>query len=284
MSDLNDFIYTNKVHDVLAEYVNRLLASTMRSEYKNVETLVADRQLTDADTPIQRLDCGGVDRNVFAPEPDAVENHALLLVNTSDGGEVITLRDYDDTITIGTIDAGKALLLLPDGDGGYVSAGGGGGGGGLESVVAGAGIVVDTTDSANPEISTRSAITVLVQGGTISTGDGKVYIGPLPSSVNGKNLVSAVASVLTKSTSGTPTIQIARGRQANATSAHSFSDMLSTRITIDANDFSSLDASAPPVIDGATDDIATGDFIRVDVDVPGTGTANLYISLEFELP
>lgn len=150
MSTLNDFIYTNKVHDVLAEYVNRLLASTLRSEYKNVETLVGDRQLTDADTPIQRLDCGGANRNVFLPEPDAVENHALLLVNTSDGGEVIILRDYDDTVTLGTIEPGEGLLLLPDGDGGYVSAGGGGGA--VASVVAGAGIAVNATDPENPEV------------------------------------------------------------------------------------------------------------------------------------
>jgi hypothetical protein len=129
------------------------------SEYKNVETLAADRQLLDADTPIQRYDCGDANRNVFAPEPDAIENHAFFLVNGSDGGEVITVRDYGDTETIGEIAEGDGLLLLPDGNGGYKSAGGGGGA--VESVVAGVGIAVDNTDPANPII--RSTVPTLKQ-------------------------------------------------------------------------------------------------------------------------
>lgn len=48
------------------------------------------------------------------------------------------------------VGAGKALLVLPNGTGGYVSAGGGGG---VESVVAGTGISVDNTDPLNPIVS-----------------------------------------------------------------------------------------------------------------------------------
>lgn len=117
----------------------------------------------------------------------------------------------------------------------------------------------------------------------LAVGDGKAYF-RVPAEMNGMNLVSVGASLVTRSTSGTPTIQIARGRQANATTAHAFTDMLSTRITIDANEYDSKDAAAAAVIDAAADDIATGDLIRVDVDVIGTGSAGLNIVLGFQLP
>jgi hypothetical protein len=123
----------------------------------------------------------------------------------------------------------------------------------------------------------------IVQSGTITTGDGKLYIA-VPTKCNGMNLVEAVISVITKSTSGTPTVMLARGRQADATTAHAFVDMLSTALTIDANEFSSTYATTPAVINTSNDDVLTGDLIRVDIDTAGTGTANLYISLGFRLP
>lgn len=122
MTDLNDFFYTDGVDDVLAVYVNNLLASSLRSEYKNAELLSADRELTDADTPIQRFDCGGADRLITMPPADAVENHLYLIVNASDGGEIITLKNNDETITYATIAEGSSLMCMPDGDGGYVVA------------------------------------------------------------------------------------------------------------------------------------------------------------------
>lgn len=107
---------------------------------------------------------------------------------------------------------------------------------------------------------------------SLTTGDGKWFF-LVPSTLNGKNLVGARAAVTTASSSGTPTIQI-----ANATDAV---DMLSTRITIDANELTSYTATVPAVIDTAHDDVATGDLLRVDVDVAGTGTQGLIVYLEF---
>lgn len=118
---------------------------------------------------------------------------------------------------------------------------------------------------------------------TVTTGDGKSYM-RVPAALNGMNLVTAAAAVNTKSTSGLPTVQIARGRQSSATSAHTYADMLSTKVTIDANEFDSKDGATAAVIDGANDDVLTGDLIRVDVDVAGTGTAGLIVNLEFRLP
>lgn len=127
------------------------------------------------------------------------------------------------------------------------------------------------------------SIQVIDGATTLTTGDGKAYF-RIPTALNGMDLISASASVLAKSTSGTPTVQLARGRQANATTAHAFSDMLSTRITIDANEFDSKDAAAATVIDTAADDVLTGDLIRVDVDTAGTGTTGLFITCQFRTP
>ncbi len=126
-------------------------------------------------------------------------------------------------------------------------------------------------------------LAVLSPGSPLTTGDGKLYF-RVPSPLNGMNLVGAAAAVTTTSSSGTPTIQLARGRQANATSAHSYADMLSTRITIDATEYDSKDASAAAAIDTSNDDVATGDLVRVDIDVAGTSTAGLFVTLEFRLP
>jgi len=113
-----------------------------------------------------------------------------------------------------------------------------------------------------------------------STGDGKIYF-TVPPVMAGGELIAVQAYCYSVSSSGTPTIQIARGRRANATSAPSYNDMLSTRITIDAGEYSSTDAAAQPVINTAYDDIATRDVIRIDIDVAGTGTKGLDVSMVF---
>jgi hypothetical protein len=125
MTDLNNFIYTDGLQDVLAEYVNHLLAASLRSEYKNVETLAADRTLTDADTPIQNYDGDGSSWDVILPDADAVENHPFLIVNGSSGAEVLTVKSNDEATTYKALAAGEAALMMPDGAGGYVLVGGG---------------------------------------------------------------------------------------------------------------------------------------------------------------
>lgn len=110
---------------------------------------------------------------------------------------------------------------------------------------------------------------------TLTTGDGKVIF-LVPQELNGYNLVGANAFVTTVSSSGTPTIQI-----RNVTDAV---DMLSTRITIDANEYTSYTAAAAAVVDATYDDVATGDRLAVDVDVAGTGAKGLGIVLTFQLP
>jgi hypothetical protein len=60
--------------------------------------------------------------------------------------------------------------------------------------------------------------------------------------------------------------------------------MLTTKISIDASEFTSYTAAAAPVIDTGNDDVATGDLLAVDVDVAGTGAKGLGVLLTFTLP
>lgn len=106
----------------------------------------------------------------------------------------------------------------------------------------------------------------------IATGDGKLIF-LIDSSLNGLVLTGAHAYVTTVSSSGLPTVQI-----HNITDAV---DILSTPITVDVSEFSSYGAATPPVINTSNDDVATGDRIRIDVDVAGTGAKGLGVILTF---
>lgn len=108
------------------------------------------------------------------------------------------------------------------------------------------------------------------------TGDGQGPRFIVPVELNGHNLVTVAAAVNTVSSSGTPTIQIRNVTQT--------ADMLSTRITIDANEKHSSTAAAAAVIDTGNDDVATGDEIAFDIDVAGTGTKGLTVIMGFQLP
>lgn len=123
----------------------------------------------------------------------------------------------------------------------------------------------------------KVAVSILVtdpNGAALTTGDGKAFF-RVPSTIDGFNLVGVAASVSTTSSSGNPTIQIHNVTQT--------ADMLSTRITIDAGELDSKDA-APAVIDTSNDDVATGDKLRIDVDVAGTGAKGLIVELQFAAP
>lgn len=106
----------------------------------------------------------------------------------------------------------------------------------------------------------------------LSIQDG-VFTFTIPSQFNGLQLTDADAIVHTVSSSGLPTVQI-----HNLTDAV---DMLSTPITIDASEYNSFTAATQPVISVANCNVATGDRIRIDVDVAGTDTSGLDVILVF---
>jgi hypothetical protein len=124
----------------------------------------------------------------------------------------------------------------------------------------------------------KAVITLLVSdpnGSALTVGDGKAYW-RVPSALNGMNLVSVAAALTTVSSVGIPTVQI-----ANVTDAV---DMLSTKLTVDATETDSSTAAAAAVIDATKDDVATGDMLRIDVDVAGTGAKGLMVEMQFQLP
>lgn len=120
--------------------------------------------------------------------------------------------------------------------------------------------------------------------GAIATGDGKAYI-RVPSELAGHNIIGFEVFVTAPSTSGTINVMLARGRQSSATSAHTFVDVLSTGLTIDANEYDSKDATTAYVINTSNDDLAEGDLLRIDIDSVGTGpTAVLGGNIITQLP
>ena len=118
-------------------------------------------------------------------------------------------------------------------------------------------------------------VKVIADDTALTVADGLTHF-TVPAELNGMNLISVGAHVYTVSSSGLPAFQI-----HNLTDA---ADMLSTAITIDANENDSKDAATPPVINAATDDVATGNVIRFDCDVAGTGTKGMEIRMGFRLP
>jgi hypothetical protein len=118
-------------------------------------------------------------------------------------------------------------------------------------------------------------VKVIADDTALTTGDGKAHF-TVPAEFNGMNLISVGAHVYTVSSSGSPTFQI-----HNLTDAV---DMLSTAITIDASEKDSKDAATPAVINTANDGVATGDELRFDCDVAGTGTKGMEIRMGFRLP
>lgn len=97
----------------------------------------------------------------------------------------------------------------------------------------------------------------------------------VPEALNGWNLV-AVVLVRKAGGTGVPAIQIRNVSKSQ--------DMLTTKVTIDSGEVSSITAAAPPVIDTAKDDVSSWDILAVDTDVAGTGTLNCVVLLGFRKP
>jgi hypothetical protein len=102
----------------------------------------------------------------------------------------------------------------------------------------------------------------------LATGDGKLYF-TVPPYLAG-NIVDFDIAVITASSSGLPTVQMAN---CGANPAAAGTDILSTRATIDVSEFNSMNAATQPVI--ANPALISGDVLRIDVDVAGTGTKGL---------
>lgn len=97
----------------------------------------------------------------------------------------------------------------------------------------------------------------------------------IPSALNGWNITSVLATRKSGGT-GVPAIQL-----RNVTDGV---DVLSTKVTIDSGEVSSLTAAVAAVIDTTKDDVATGDIFALDVDVAGTNTLYMYVLVGLSKP
>jgi len=122
-------------------------------------------------------------------------------------------------------------------------------------------------------------IALTLNGTTALTTSEKAYF-RIPSALNGMNLVSVSATVGTgasgSSSSGTPTFTVKNVTDSN--------QMLSTSLTVDANEYTSATAATAAVIDGTKDDVVTDDLIEVAVTTAGTGVTYATVTLGFQLP
>ncbi len=139
----------------------------------------------------------------------------------------------------------------------------------------GAGDSGPTGPTGPTEADVVAVLKVIADDVALTAGDGKIRF-TIPEKLNGMNLVVVGAHVYTVSSAGLPTIQI-----HNETNGQ---DVLSTEITIDANEIDSTTAVAQPVINGAQDHVVTADVYRIDIDIAGTGTKGCELRMEFALP
>lgn len=119
----------------------------------------------------------------------------------------------------------------------------------------------------------------VLNGTTALTTSEKVYF-RIPAALTGMNLVSVTGTVGTgaagSSSSGTPTFTVRNVTDGN--------QMLSTSLTIDANEYTSATAAAAVAINGSFDDVVTDDLIEVAVTTAGTGVTYATVTLGFQLP
>lgn len=120
----------------------------------------------------------------------------------------------------------------------------------------------------------------------LSTGDGKAYI-PINAEHNGWVVVGVYGHVgAAVSSSGAVDVDVdvcgavATGIRCSGTNR----DLLSTNLTIDANEDGSETAAAAAVINTSNDDLATGEWLRINIDGAGTGTQGLYVEIVLQKP
>jgi hypothetical protein len=120
------------------------------------------------------------------------------------------------------------------------------------------------------------AVEVLCIGyGTACTIQDGVGYFRVPIELNGYNLNSVGAAVITAGTTGSMSIQV-----HNKTDAV---DMLSTKLTIDSEETDSKTAATPAVINTSYDDVVTGDLLRIDIDtIHSTPASGLLVCLGFK--
>ncbi|TXH55813.1 MAG: hypothetical protein E6Q97_07930 [Desulfurellales bacterium] len=110
MTTLNDFYKTDLVDDHVAGDVNKLIATSLRAEHANTETISATKTLTDGDTPFQILTASGADRDVRLAVL-SVSNHPTLIYNKGASNSLV-VKDNAGSTTFATLAPGEWAFLL----------------------------------------------------------------------------------------------------------------------------------------------------------------------------
>lgn len=119
-----------------------------------------------------------------------------------------------------------------------------------------------------------------------AVGNGKAYF-TVPASLNNYILTGVSSSVISVGTTNLTSVQltkcstVATGSQCSGTTA----SMLSTVLSIDSNENTSLTAATPAVISGAAGTVTTDQVIRFDITAISTTPANgLIVTMVFGAP
>jgi hypothetical protein len=121
----------------------------------------------------------------------------------------------------------------------------------------------------------NEVIVYCVEGAsTLVVGNGVGYF-TIPTSLNGLNITSCHAKLVTAGAGGNPLlIQL-----ANVTGGHQ--DILSTKLMVNSGETDSSTAATTYVINTSYDDVATNDLIRIDIDQISTACKGLIVRVGF---
>lgn len=120
---------------------------------------------------------------------------------------------------------------------------------------------------------TEVYIKVLDEAEDLALGDGQRYF-IVPEGIDGGTIVAANIAVYTSSSSGSPTVQIARYRSG------AWADIFGTKPTVSAGHYSTYTGGVVgiPLNSG----VLKGDLWRIDVDGIGTGTKGLDVIVKVQ--
>lgn len=133
-----------------------------------------------------------------------------------------------------------------------------------------------------PELNDVVAVTLELEDAMVaSTGDGKYYFF-IDSNLDGYDLTDVeLSNDVPGTTSGTLTIDLTRCT-VGAAICSTLADMLSTSVSVDYDEFSSLTAASAVAINGSNNAVSAGQRIRIDVDAIAGGTAATDVKIVFE--
>ena len=122
------------------------------------------------------------------------------------------------------------------------------------------------------------SVALIASDTDVAVADG-VYAFCVPASMANMDIIACVATVHTAGTTSTTDIQIRRRRDTTDV------DVLSTKLTIDTGETSSITAVNPFVVNTANDDLDEGDLIFIDIDaISTTAPKGLFVTVMAQLP